>query len=292
MKKHYILLAIDKNDRTAKYIDEVPNGINCGCICAECKGELIARNNGKVKVHHFAHANGSNSIECSQTALHRLAKKIIMENKVIPAFFNGRLEFVNVSSVEEEKKLDDIIPDLYAENNGKPIAIEIFVSHQVDDVKFEKIRNHKLTTFEIDLSKFECTSLDGVKSALYNFENIRIVYDEEIVSGYLNEKRRIILQKGNVKPIEKGCIRECPMCTEMLIGVRRYLRPKDVSVDICKKCFFGCFSDDCKYVHCLGNIGGKIPQWFLQTNVIENRFLSMREVEERKEHFMKLAKKI
>lgn len=292
MAKHYILLAIDKNDGTPKYIDEVPNGKNCGCVCAECKGELEARNNGRVRIHHFAHVNGSNSIACSQTALHRLAKKIMIEEKLIPAFNNGQLEFVNVPLVEEEKDLGDIRPDLYAEYNGNPIAIEIFVSHPVDDIKFEKIRDHKLTTFEINLSKFVFETRDAVKNAIYDRGHISLVYDDAFVKSIIQDKKRLIFDKGKVKSIENGCIRECPMCTELLIGVHRYLRPKNVKVDICKNCFFGCFSEDFKQVHCLGHVDGNVNQLFLRANVMENRFMSIREVEEKKLCIKNLAKKI
>ena len=78
MKKQYMLLAINAEGNSV-YIDDVPNGAKCNCHCADCGGELIAKNNGKIKHHHFAHANGNDSIKCSQTALHLLAKEIIAE---------------------------------------------------------------------------------------------------------------------------------------------------------------------------------------------------------------------
>lgn len=55
MDKNYILMAVNKAGKNV-YIDEVPNGKQCGCFCKECGGELVAKNNGKIKVHHFAHA--------------------------------------------------------------------------------------------------------------------------------------------------------------------------------------------------------------------------------------------
>ena len=35
MLKHYILQAIN-NEGKSVYIDDVPNGKNCGCFCKEC----------------------------------------------------------------------------------------------------------------------------------------------------------------------------------------------------------------------------------------------------------------
>ena len=63
MDKNYILMAVNKAGKNV-YIDEVPNGKQCGCFCKECGGELVAKNNGKIKVHHFAHATGNDSINC------------------------------------------------------------------------------------------------------------------------------------------------------------------------------------------------------------------------------------
>lgn len=103
MKKHYILQALTADKKSA-YIDDVPNGKKCACLCAECGGSLVAKNKGKIKVHHFAHASGNDNIKCSQTALHLLAKAIIVEEKRVPIFQNGRIEFATVDFIEQEKK--------------------------------------------------------------------------------------------------------------------------------------------------------------------------------------------
>lgn len=290
MAKHYLLLAIDKNDGTAKYIDEVPNGKNCGCICAECKGELEAKNNGKKRAHHFAHADGSNNIACSQTALHLLAKKIIAEEKLVSALNNGQLEFVKVPYVEEEKDLGDIRPDLYAEYNGKPIAIEIFVTHAVGDEKYEKIQSKGLTTFEIDLSGSFFETRGALRNAIYCADRINLVYDEVFMKGVIQEKKKIIMDNGILKPIENGFVKQCPMLMEILNGVHRYLRPKNVKVDACKNCFFSFFSEDLHSVYCMGNVNGKIPDWFLRADVNANLFMSMGKAIEKKDSFKRLLR--
>ena len=78
MTKHYILQALNPEKKSV-YIDDVPNGKNCACTCAECGGKLVAKNRGRIKVHHFAHESGNDSIRCSQTALHLLAKEILLK---------------------------------------------------------------------------------------------------------------------------------------------------------------------------------------------------------------------
>jgi hypothetical protein len=48
MNRHFILQAIDEKGKSV-FIDDVPNGKNCGCYCKECGGALIARQ-GNIKV--------------------------------------------------------------------------------------------------------------------------------------------------------------------------------------------------------------------------------------------------
>ena len=106
MNRHFILQAIDANENSV-YIDDVPNGKKCECHCRECGGVLIARQ-GRKRIHHFAHFNGSERLNCSMTALHLLAEEIILEEKRIPFIVNSNIEFVDVKTVQKEKNLGDI----------------------------------------------------------------------------------------------------------------------------------------------------------------------------------------
>ncbi len=284
MIKHYILQAIDSNGKSV-FVDDVPNGKNCGCVCKECGGALIAKQ-GNVKAHHFAHANGNDSIKCSQTALHLLAKAIIAKEKRIPAIINGNIKFVTVEDVEQEKNLVDIKPDLYTVYKDNPVAIEIFVSHPVDDVKFDKIQNHKLTTFEIDLSKLVFETKEDVRKAIYDLNNIKIIYDKTLIDYCIQQKKQILLSNGILKPIQNGIIQQCPMQMQFTIINRRIIRKfGNIRESICKRCFFGFYSDDKKKVHCIGHINQTLPNWYLAADVNENRFLSNTEIQQRLSSF-------
>ena len=250
MTKHYILQALNSNGKSV-YIDEVANGKNCGCHCSECGSELVAKNKGNIKIHHFAHASGNDNIKCSQTALHLLAKEIIALEKRIPYFVNSHIEFVAVENIEQEKNLGDIKPDLYAEFNGKPIAIEIFVSHAVDEEKFNKIQNHKLTTFEIDLSKMIYESKDDVKKAIYDLKNIRPIYDELFTAQALADKQKFIDVNGRKKAIVNETIYDCPMNLEF-----RNMRAEmgKIKSSVCKLCPIGYKKESENIVHCIGHL--------------------------------------
>ncbi len=54
------------------HVDDAPNGKACGCVCPDpgCGQPLVARNNGKKKIHHFAHIGGT----CAWSAEYLLAE--------------------------------------------------------------------------------------------------------------------------------------------------------------------------------------------------------------------------
>lgn len=73
--------AIKKDGGNIVFIDDVPNGKKCGCICSKCKEPLVAKNGGEIKEHHFAHL--SNSYCRGETLAHPKAKEIISEKDAI-----------------------------------------------------------------------------------------------------------------------------------------------------------------------------------------------------------------
>ena len=225
MNKNYILMAVNKAGKNV-YIDEVPNGKQCGCFCKECGGELVAKNNGKIKVHHFAHATGNDSIQCSQTALHILAKKIIAEEGRVPIPRKEKIEFHLADKVELEKSLGNIIPDIFVTVKGRPFMVEILVTHAVDEDKLDKIKEHRISCVEIDLSGKTFESKEDVRAALNNPCNMKIIYDDD--SRMIQERKEILLNYGLKQKIYRGGIVICPK-------LRSY-----VPTYFCEDCVFGC----------------------------------------------------
>ena len=279
-------MAVNKAGKNV-YIDEVPNGKQCGCICKECGGELVAKNNGKIKVHHFAHASGNDSIKCSQTALHLLAKVIIAEEGSVPSINrNGQFEFIHADKISLESNLGEIIPDVLAVCDENKIAVEIFVTHAVDNAKFNKILNQKLTTFEIDLSKIKYENKDDIKNAIYDTKNIRVIYDDKIAQMTLEYKKELIKANGMRKFVQNGIVQQCPMQCVRIGGFTKNL---NVRFSKCQNCFFSYISEDKESLLCMGNIiQGKIPDWFVQANVNENRIMTNEEIQAKLNQFKKL----
>ena len=74
-------IARRKSDGNKVFIDDVPNGKKCGCICSKCHESLIATNSGEINIHHFAHISDS---DCpGETEAHFEAKEIIKREKYL-----------------------------------------------------------------------------------------------------------------------------------------------------------------------------------------------------------------
>jgi hypothetical protein len=163
----------------------VPNGLGCGCICAGCRQPLVAKQ-GKVKEWHFAHSVGGDCVGAVESAIHRMAKQMIMERRAIyvPPYVIRRhiggqtwqrhLEEVaqaegllNLRSCREEPRLDTRQPDILAVMpDGHEIAIEVAFTHFCDEEKIGWLKARGLTTLEIDVSLPPETKANEVEGIL------------------------------------------------------------------------------------------------------------------------------
>lgn len=103
--------------------------------CVECNEEVVLRS-GKSRVDHFAHVN---PLACSYTQgeseLHRRCKMEI---------FDGLSRAPHVKNVVLEKPMGVVRPDISAEINGTPVAIEIQISSlSVDEIMRRTIAYHQ-----------------------------------------------------------------------------------------------------------------------------------------------------
>jgi len=149
------------------YVDDVDNGIECNCMCPECKGKLVAKNKGKIKEHHFAHSSGIDCPGARMTALHMLAQQIIEEDKqVMLPDYQGKYIHKSTGSISFDWiRLEEVIPihdgqiraDCVGYKRDKNniehrLLIEILVTHEVDDNKRCHIHYLNESCIEIDLS--------------------------------------------------------------------------------------------------------------------------------------------
>lgn len=62
---------------------------------------------------------------------------------------------ISIDDVELEKRFDDIIADIVVDSGDEHFFIEIYVTHPIDDEKLKKLKEKKICTIEIDLSKIK-----------------------------------------------------------------------------------------------------------------------------------------
>ena len=213
------------------YIGEAKNGLACECVCPGCKQPLVAKNNGKKKEHHFAHLN---VVECEhgyQSVLHYMAKECFLEMKYLTFRKNDQIVRYKIDSVELEKKVSDIIPDIIVTCDGKRFIVEIFVTHAVDDEKKAKIKEMKISAVEIDVSCFRHGEIDKemLKAELCNANNFSWVYDAD--EDLIAEKREILLQFGLKLPLQIGNAIGCPILATQQNQFARF-----VTLDFCLHC--------------------------------------------------------
>lgn len=176
------------NSGVIQHISEVPNGLKCECQCVECKGNLIAANQGEKQIPHFRHQNITNCKGGQESAIHEYAKQIVQEANSILLEKGNYFDYQS-SSIEEP--FHDIQPDVIIRNSNNEIwIVEIAVTHFIDKIKNSKIHEKKINCIEIDLSK---EPRDIEPNALK-----KIVLDDHL-------KRSIIYPTASKRQHNKGC---------------------------------------------------------------------------------------
>lgn len=212
-------IGIDKNTNEIRLIDDVESGLKCNCICPACKVPLVARK-GKVKVHHFSHHKCSEQQACRETAIHLMAKYVIKEQSSLTfpeRTFRSRIRktllgesiqdksthFSNLQSIydcQEEVYLADfkIKPDILCKTEiageSVEVAIEVVVTHKVDDDKLAKIKKAGLTTYEIDLADLanaDTITFDDIKNALNERRRLNWTYLNPLIEERFNAQLQI-----------------------------------------------------------------------------------------------------
>ena len=238
---------INKNGEVV-YIDDAVNGLACDCICPGCRQPLVAKNNGKINEHHFAHK--SKDFDCEhgyQSALHYMAKDFFLEHKELIFIKNEKIEKYPIDDVQIEQRLDNIIPDILVTCDGKQFIVEIYVTHAVDDEKKAKIKTMMISAIEIDIShlKDEMIDKENLQQAITNPENYSWVYDadEELV-----EKKKKSLEDFGLKcKVDSSANVDCPWVNLMTKNVAQKFF---VPYNICKECFYhGSYNDE-RYITC------------------------------------------
>lgn len=148
------------------HISEVEKGLACDCYCPSCNNRLIAKK-GNLVSHHFAHYKSEECSLGSETAIHLAAKEILASEMKLYLpdypFDGGRYTFdenwnlfsaqvFEFDSVDLERRVQNVVPDVILYKDGRPLFIEIAVTHYVDWHKLDMIKNMGASAIEISIS--------------------------------------------------------------------------------------------------------------------------------------------
>ena len=218
----------DKNNRIV-HITEVERGKKCNCVCPDCGSPLIA-SKGNKNQHHFKHSVVN---ECKgESAVHLAAKQILLEKKqitlsryVVKVSKRDSREkehteqktvvedgtVIHFDSVQEEIELPGMKADILAKKNNKPLIIEIFYCHKVDDEKRVKIAKSNISAIEINLSKMTTKNLKDWEtfwSYINNPQRVQWLHNAKACDHYpalheLLEKKILEQEKYKKEDTEK-----------------------------------------------------------------------------------------
>jgi len=150
------------------HITQVESGLACQCICPGCQDRLVARK-GNINAHHFAHDVKAETQACSESALHFAAKHVLKSASrvslpaaeiAIKDLDSARLQkitidggFFNYVKSYIEQSRGNYRPDTTVENSSfTQMDVEILVTHEVDEVKYQKVKQVGIDMLEVDLS--------------------------------------------------------------------------------------------------------------------------------------------
>lgn len=214
------LFAVDKEGRI-RSVEEVARGLACECTCPSCGASVIARQ-GAIREWHFAHVAESDCEGGMETALHLAAKQLLLESGglTIPEIRvlqevqlpDGRVgrgeayrpeRWVDFLTVEAEKTVGAIRPDIVAVVGHEMLFVEIAVTHFVDEEKRSIIASYEVPTIEIDLASYQGNHWTWELLGDYVIENTLIKRWVHILDqrNLADEAHQAAMQAALIQPV-------------------------------------------------------------------------------------------
>ena len=199
-----ITIGIDRLNKKPVHISEVPRGRIAGAECGDC-GAILDAKRGKRKAHHFSHRGNTDCL--GESNLHRYAKELLAREKRLylrhyPATIEpSRHRFRHA---ELEVTVGDFRIDcLLTNNDGVALAVEIKVTHAVEEAKRAMFRSKNLAAVEIDLSHLHtidnAPSVDVIRREVCaNPTNISWLFNAK-QDAYARQRVEQILQETGVR---------------------------------------------------------------------------------------------
>lgn len=200
------------------YIDDVENGLGCGCVCPHCGGQLIAKK-GEIRARHFAHYKVAECNHGTETALHLMAKRTIEQTHKVFVPFIPKTEYdfshsgkvmIFEKAVLEKQLSDAVRGDVVLYNGAVVLNVEIKVTHKVDTDKNIEIFNLGVPTIEIDLSDIKDSFTEElVAQRILSGEKTQLLYSPKRKEIYA--KRMLGEWKQTIYNSNGTHVKDCPL---------------------------------------------------------------------------------
>lgn len=198
--------ALDSEGRL-RSIEDVGRGLTCQCTCPQCHLPVLAKQ-GTRREWHFAHAPGSECAQGAETALHQASKQLLVEagGLMLPSqafeaeicLGSGRVDrgraerpayWVDFADAQQERLIQGVRPDVLAIVGSRILAIEVAVTHFVDEHKAGRLRSLQLPALEIDLSVY--------RTQLWGWDELRLA-----IINHTHNKRWICQIEQQILEVE------------------------------------------------------------------------------------------
>ena len=144
----------------------------------------IAEFQDKDRIKFFRHDENPTCEGSQETALHELAKQILLDNLYVTTKDHGKISFTEAVA---EKRLEQKRPDITATHDNINIYIEVYVSHAVDSGKEKFFVDKRYRSLEIDLSDCTTSDIDEIKRLVLDEASNKKVF-------YWQEEKQIVEQ--------------------------------------------------------------------------------------------------
>ena len=137
------------SDGKSVHVSEVPQGLECDCVCSKCNGRLVAKK-GYVNRHHFAHMELKDCMYQGEYELHRRSKEILAEALTI----RTRTGTHTFEKASVDARIGRYIVDVFLQSPELNLAVDIFVSSRINSHKPRDFgRDPNIRAIVIDLSR-------------------------------------------------------------------------------------------------------------------------------------------
>jgi hypothetical protein len=134
-------------------VENAVPGIYCNCTCPKCHKTLIAKNQGPIRLHHFAHL-GPPCENAGETAFHKFCKQIIFKSRWV-RLASGELFTYTRAVIEESVGERDIDVMICNDQTGRKLAVEIKYTNALKEDKIQFLKQEGYAILEIDVSDYD-----------------------------------------------------------------------------------------------------------------------------------------